>query len=173
MDFARLRLAGRRRALESVCSRARRRAGAALALFAGLLAVGAAGAGEAMRAPLQVLAAAPLADAFREINVLDWCGKEPRAELYLADSATIVALALRGERADVVAAAGAAPLEPLVAAGRLLPPQRFAVRGGVEYWIAPLRDARDPATAQAFVEAVRSPRGQEALRRRVFAAGGE
>src|SRR5512134_3061909 len=105
-----------------------------------------------MRTPLQVLAAEPLAEAFREINVFDWCGNEPRAELYWADSATVVALALRGERADVVAASGPAALEPLAAAGRALPPRRFATRDGVEYWIAPLRGAREPETARAFVD---------------------
>lgn len=138
-----------------------------------LLGAGAAAAGGELRAPLQVLAPAPLGAALREISVFDWCGRDPRAELYLSDPATVLALALRGERADVVAAAGPAALEPLVAAGRALPPRRFAARGGVEYWIAPLRDAREPARAQAFVDAVLSPRGQAALRGRGFAATAE
>jgi ABC-type Fe3+ transport system substrate-binding protein len=115
-----------------------------------------------------VLAAAPLTEAFRAINVFDWCGSEPRAELYWADSAAVLALALRGERADVVAAAGPEALAPLVEAGLALPPRRFATQGGVEYWIAPLRGAREPATAQAFVDAVLSRRGQAVLRAQGF-----
>ena len=140
----------------------------------GLCALLAAGAARAeTRVPLQVLAAAPLAEAFRAINVFDWCGSEPRAELYWADSAAVVALARRRERADVVAAAGSEALAPLVEAGIALPPRRFATQGGVEYWIAPLRDAREPATAQAFVDAVLSRRGQAALRARGFQPAAE
>lgn len=138
-------------------------------LVAGLCALLAAGAVRAeTRVPLQVLAAAPLGEAFRAINVFDWCGSEPRAELYWADSATVLALALRGERADVVAAAGPDALAPLVEAGLVAPPRRLAARDGVDYWIAPLRGAREPATAQAFVDAVLSRRGQAVLRAQGF-----
>jgi ABC-type molybdate transport system substrate-binding protein len=141
------------------------------ALLGALLAAGAVGA--ETRTPLQVLAAAPLTEAFRAINVFDWCGSEPRAELYLAESAAVLALALRGERADVLAAAGPEGFAPLVAAGVSLEPRRFATQDGVEYWIAPLRGAREPATAQAFVDAVLSRRGQQALRARGFAPAAE
>jgi len=127
---------------------------------------------QTLRAPLQVLAAAPLADALREIDALD-CAREPRAELYVADSATVVALALRGERADVVAAGGPAPLGPLVEAGLVEAPRRFATRDGDAFWIAPLRAARDPAAAQALVDAVASPRGRAVLVRRGFAPASE
>ena len=143
--------------------------GAALVALGVVVAAPAARApAEAWRAPLQVLAAAALADALRAIDALD-CGREPRAELYVADSATVVALALRGERADVVAAGGPAPLAALVDAGLIAPPRRFAARDGVAFWIAPLRAARDPEAAQAFVDAVGSPRGRALLARRGFA----
>ncbi|MEB2344223.1 MAG: hypothetical protein OZ948_05740 [Deltaproteobacteria bacterium] len=138
----------------------------ALALLAALLPL-AAGAGET-RVPLQVLAPAPIGGALRAIDAFDWCGNEPRAELYLADPATVVALALRGERADVVVAAGPEALAPLVAAGLALAPQRFSSQDGVDYWIAPLRAARTPGAAQEFVDAVLSARGQAVLRRSGF-----
>jgi ABC-type molybdate transport system substrate-binding protein len=146
-----------------------RRAPRALALLVALVPSLArvAGAGET-RVPLQVLADAALADPLREINVLDWCGKEPRAEIYFSAPATVLALAQRGERADVVVAGGSDPLAPLLAAGLALPARRFATQDGVGYWIAPLRAARDPALAQAFVDAVLSPRGQRLLLRRGF-----
>lgn len=152
-----------------------RRAGRVIAALAALLLLAGAERADAgeTRVPLQVLAPAALAEALREINVFDWCGNEPRAELYFADSATVVALALRGEAADVVVAAGPDALGPLVAAGLALPPRRFAGRGGDEYWIAALRAARTPATAQAFVDAVLSARGQAVLRARGFASGAE
>lgn len=142
-----------------------------LALLAALFPL-AAPAGET-RVPLQVLAPASLGDALRVINVFDWCGNEPRAEIYLTDPATIVALALRGEPADVVVAAGPEALAPLVDAGLALAPQRFASQGGVDYWIAPLRAARTPATAQAFVDAVLSSRARVVLRRHGFETGAE
>jgi ABC-type molybdate transport system substrate-binding protein len=149
-----------------------RRASCARALLVALAVAlpAAAGAGET-RVPLQVLAAAPLGDALREINVFDWCGNEPRAEIYFTDSATVVALALRGERADVVVAAGPDALAPLLDAGLAFAPRRVASERGVDYWIAPLRGARTPARARDFVDAVLSPRGQEALRRHGFAGG--
>jgi hypothetical protein len=120
-----------------------------------------------LRAPLQVLAAAPLGDALRAVDQLGTCGNGVRAELYLADAATVVALALRGERADVVAAAGDAGA--LVAAGLVAAPRPFATRDGVAYWIAPLRAARDPAVAGAFVDAMFSPEGRALLAQHGFA----
>jgi ABC-type molybdate transport system substrate-binding protein len=140
----------------------------ALALLAALSLPPPAVAGE-MRAPLQVLADAALGGALREIDALGWCGKEPRAELYLAGSPTLLALALRGERADVVVAGGRDALAPLVAAGLAAAPRRFATHEGVDYWIAPLRAARSPEGARAFVDAVLSRPGREALERRGFA----
>lgn len=146
------------------------RAGRSGALLAAALlaAAGAAARDEIRVAPLQVLAAAPLAEPLRAINVFDWCGRAPRAELYWADSTTVLALALRGERADVVVAGGREGLAPLVEAGLVAAPRRIAVRDGVEYWIAPMRAAREPATAQAFVDAVLSRRGRAVLRARGF-----
>lgn len=149
-----------------------RGSGRGLAALLGALLV-AGGAGAQTRAPLQVLAAAPLAEALRAISAFEGCGREPRAELYLADSAALVALVLRGERADVLAAAGREAFARLEEAGLAGEPRRFATRDGVEYWIAPLRGAREPATARAFVDAVSSRRGREALRARGFAADAE
>jgi hypothetical protein len=114
-----------------------------------------------------VLAATPLGDALRAIDQRGACGNGVRAELYLSDPATVVALALRGERADVVAAAGDAA--PLVAAGLVEAPRSLATREGVAYWIAPLRGARDPVLARTFVDAVVAPEGRAILATHGFA----
>jgi len=99
---------------------------AALAAALGVaLAAGAARAADAGE-PLRVFAAASLTEAFREINTFDWCGQEPRAELYLAGSSTLVAQIEQGARADVIATADRATIQRLVDAGRVAAPQRFA-----------------------------------------------
>jgi molybdate transport system substrate-binding protein len=96
--------------------------GAALALAAGT----GARAGEEARGPLRVFAAASLTEAFRTINTFDWCGREPRAELYLAGSSTLVAQIEQGAPADVIATADAVTMQRLVDAGRVEAPRRFA-----------------------------------------------
>jgi molybdate transport system substrate-binding protein len=101
---------------------------AALAAGLGVALAGAAaaGEGEAGAEPLRVFAAASLTEAFREINTFDWCGREPRAELYLAGSSTLVTQIEQGAPADVIATADRPTIQRLLDARRIDEPHRFA-----------------------------------------------